>query len=317
VPNAATSKVLPRSAAAFAPAAITNFFQIHYGQTGHPDGATGGGYVLSKGTLSKATIFPDERFGVSTVVNGDPAYNARTTRRALELFAAAHPIGGRLVVEQMVDTPIGSGFGASAASAISAVYAASAALGFRLSKHELASYAHRAEIIERTGLGTVSVAYRGIGAGAIIKAGEPGIARFRVVKTPGDLRIVTAFLATYDKKDAISSRTISRRIDMLGRRALDSFLQDPTLETLTGQGEKFSRELGLESPEVKKLISVAKSNGAMSASQNMIGYAIHALAEKDRASRIRAALKMTAPLARTDIFSIGKIRAGVLAPSRR
>jgi pantoate kinase len=317
VPNGTTSKVLRRSAAAFAPAAITNFFQIHYDRSGHPDGATGGGYVLSKGTESKVTFVPNERFGISTVVNGDSDYNARTTHRALDLFAAAHPFGGKLVVEQRVDTPIGSGFGASAASAISAVYAASAALGLRLSKHELASYAHRAEIIERTGLGTVSVAYRGIGAGAIIKAGEPGIARFRIVKTPGDLRIVTAFLAPYDKNDAISSRTISKRIDILGRQALASFLQDPTLETLTAEGEKFSKGLGLESRVVKKLISVAKSSGALSASQNMIGYAIHALADEDRCGRVQAELRRAAPAARVDVFRVGGVRAGVIGPSHR
>jgi pantoate kinase len=308
---------LPRRASAFTPAAITNFFQIHYGRAGQPDGATGGGYVLSRGTVSKATLVPSSAFDISTSVNGDPGYNARTTRRALLLLVASRTVKGNLLVEQEVDTPIGSGFGASGASATSAVYAASAVLGLEIPKYQLALCAHRAEIIEQTGLGTVSVIYNGTGAGAIFKPGVPGVARFRTVKVPEDLRVVTAYLAPYDKKDAISSRSISERIDRLGRKALSSFLQDPSLDALASEGEVFSREVGFESSEVKKLISVAKVAGAMYASQNMIGYAIHALADADRAGKIQATLKRTAPLARVDVFSVGRTRAGIVSTSRR
>ena len=237
--------------------------------------------MLSKGTTSEVTFIPGEP-GIATSVNGDPGYNARTTRRALELFAASRPEKGRFLVEQKVDTPIGSGFGASGASATSAVYAASAALGLDTPKYQLALHAHRAEIVEQTGLGTVSVVYSGTGAGAIFKPGVPGVARFRTVRVPDDLRIVTAYLAPYDKKDAISSTSISGRIDRLGRSALASFLRDPSLENLASEGERFSKELGLESAEVKKLVSTAKASGAMHASQNMIGYAIHALTDQDR-----------------------------------
>ena len=273
--------------------------------------------MLSRGTVSEVTCVPGKSLDISTAVNGDPGYNARTTRRALGLFAVSQRVTGKLLVEQRVDTPIGSGFGASGASATSAVYAASAALGLRLPKAHLALFAHRAEIIEQTGLGTVSVVYRGTGAGAIFKPGKPGVARFRAVKVPEDLRIVTAYLAPYDKKDAISSGPISERIDLLGQKALSSFLDDTSLENLAAQGERFSGGLGLESSEVKKLIAAAKSNGAMHASQNMIGYAIHALTDEDRAARVQKALKRTAPLARTDIFSIGKTRAGVRLSSRK
>lgn len=273
--------------------------------------------MLSQGADSQVTYVADVPFAISTVVNGDPGYNARTTRRALQLLVESGLAEGKLIVEQTVKTPIGSGFGASAASALSAVYAASAAIGFKLAKYEVAFFAHRAEIIEQTGLGTVSVVYKGTGAGAIVMPGKPGIARFRTVKVPKDLRIVTAYLAPYDKKDALSSSSISERIDKLGREALSSFVQDPTIDTLTSEGEKFSRNLGLESPEVKKLISVAKSNGAMSASQNMIGYAIHALADEDRCVRIQAQLRRAAPAARVDVFSVGKTRAGVIGASRR
>jgi pantoate kinase len=308
---------LPRRASAFAPAAITNFFQIHYGTSGEPDGATGGGYILSKGTKSRAVFEPSGARGISTVVNGDPAYNARTTRRALELLAERYPgKDGSLVVEQIVETPIGSGFGASGASAVSGIYAAAAAMGIKRPRRELALQAHKAEIIEGTGLGTVSVVYNAIGAGAIVAPGVPGVARFVTVRVPKDLRLVTACLSPYDKRDAFSSASISGRVNRLGKAALASFLQDPSLETLASEGERFSRRLGLESHEVKKLIEAAKRAGALAASQNMIGYAVHSLVDSDRSEKVASAFRRFDGV-RVDHFELGARKAGVERPSRR
>lgn len=285
---------------------------------GEPDGATGGGYILSKGTESIASFDPSSASSVSTVVDGDPSYDARTTRRALELLAESHPRPtGSLILRQVVGTPIGSGFGASGASAVSGVYAAAAASGIRRPKRELAMHAHRAEIIEGTGLGTVSVVYDAIGAGAIVTPGEPGVAQFRTVKVPRELRIVSASLAPYHKRDALGSKSISERVNRLGGEALSAFVQDPTLETLATQGERFSAGLGLETPEVQKLIATARSNGATAASQNMLGYAIHALTDSDRADRVASALAGVSRSVRVDIFHVGKRRAAVGSVSHR
>jgi pantoate kinase len=252
------------------------------------------------------------------VVNGDPSYDARTTRRAVGLLLGRHRRKFReLALDQTVDTPIGSGFGSSAAAATSAVYAAAAALGLNRPKRELALFAHRAEIIEQTGLGTVSVVYDGSGAGVITEPGEPGVARFVNVAVPRDMRIVTACLAPFDKKLALSSPQMSGRINALGREALAVFLSDPSLESLAGEGERFSKNLGLESPEVRKLESIAKASGATHASQNMIGYSIHALVDKDSTHRVAGALTKVGTQVRVDAFEVGRVKAGVARPTRK
>ena len=217
----------------------------------------------------------------------------------------------RVSLDQEVQTPIGSGFGASASSATSAVYAVAAAAGLEGSKAELALFAHRAEILEQTGLGTVSVIFDAIGAGAITVPGEPGRATFVTVDVPKETRIVTAFVAPYDKKDALSSSSVSERINRLGHESLASFLSDPTLDTLAEEGERFSASLGLESREVKKLIELAKSAGAAHASQNMIGYSVHSLVSADGAESVARALKGYSDAIRVDIFEVGKRKAGV------
>ena len=306
-----------RGATAFAPAAITNFFEINYNSSPNPAGATGGGYILSKGARSRANFVPASNTKVVTSVNGDRGYNARTTRRAVELLLEARESPGLVTIDQRVETPIGSGFGASAASSTSAVYAAAAAAGISMPKQELALYAHRAEILEQTGLGTVSVVFDAVGAGAITVPGEPGKAKFVTVPVHGDTRIVTAFVAPYDKKDALSSARVSERINRLGRHALEGFLADPTLDTLAREGERFSSTLGLESPEVRRLIALAKSAGAQYASQNMIGYSVHSITDADRSERVARSMAGIGDRVRVDIFEVGSVKAGLVEPSRR
>ena len=297
---------------AFAPAAITNFFEIKYNSSPDPIGATGGGYVLSKGTRSIAAFSAARETKVITSVNGDRAYNARTTRRAVELLMSARRTPGLVEIDQTVETPIGSGFGASAASSTSAVYAAAASAGISMPKRGLALFAHRAEILEQTGLGTVSVVFDAVGAGAITVPGEPGKARFVTVPIHRDTRIVTAFVAPYDKKDALSSSPVSERINRLGHRALEGFLADPTLDTLALEGERFSKRLGLESPEVRKLIELAKSAGARYASQNMIGYSVHSITDSDSSRRVSKSMARIGKDVRIDVFEEGTRKAGDL-----
>ncbi len=307
-----------KTASAFAPAAITNFFRVSRPSGGGPpNGATGGGYVLSKGALSRVSATLDHGQALATKVNGDAAYDARTTRRAVSLLAKAS--GARyseLAVDQVVDVPIGCGFGASAASAISVVFAAGRALGTSLGAEALARFAHDAEIAEGTGVGTVSVTYKAVGAGAITKAGAPGVARFLNVAVPRGTRIVTASIAPYDKRDALASRAVSARIDILGKEAQASFMADPTFESLASAGEWFSKRLGLETPEVKKLIVLAKDAGATHASQNMMGYAVHSIVNKDESDKVAGALRAYGRGVRVDVFEVGRRRAGQ-TPSRK
>jgi pantoate kinase len=309
-----------RTAAAFAPAAITNFFSVRYKPQADGDfrnvGATGGGYVLSKGVTTRATLretLGDNR--IEVIVDGDPKYLAGTTRKAVELLFSGHGRPrGRLILEQSMGIPVGCGFGASAAAAISAVYAVAAAMRLKLAKRELAYYAHVADIVEQTGLGTVSVTYDGTGAGAITRAGAPGISRFLNVEYPSGTKIVTAWLAPFKKSDAIARPGTVKRINRLGNKALRNLVATPTLETLASEGERFSEGLGLMTSEVRDLAKLAKASGASYASQNMIGYAVHALTTAARAEAVAAALRDSSAKPLVEVFEIGSRRAGVLKP---
>ncbi len=280
---------------AFAPSAISNFFAIHYAGESASDlqnsGATGGGYMLSSGVLSSASVVRGARTPTLRVVmNRDPSYDATTTRMAVGLLLnAASERDCSVELEQSVGVPIGHGFGASAASALSAVMAVASALSLDLSPERVAYFAHAADILCRTGLGTVSVIYRYGGAGVIVKAGAPGVAEVLEVEVPHRVRIVTASLAPYEKGLILSSPEMTARVNRLGAEAIQ-VASDLTLGSLIRAGEVFSGGLGIESAQVVRLIKSAKSAGALGASQNMVGHAVHAIVWESDVDRVVRAL---------------------------
>lgn len=210
-----------------------------------------------------------------------------------------------------MQVPVGSGFGASAAAAISAVYAVASATGIKGTKDEIAYHAHVAEIQEQTGLGTVSVSYNFAGAGAIVKPGAPGVSEFVRAKVPRGTKIVTASIGPYRKSDALSNRATSSAINLLGDAALKEFLALPTLDRLAEEGERFSVALGLMTPEVVELAELGKDSGASYASQNMIGLAVHCLCPSGKERAVARALRGSRLRPRVDTFGIGGKKAGV------
>jgi pantoate kinase len=305
------------SAEAYVPAAISNFFTIDDGDLRalspdtdlHNVGAMGGGYMLSKGVRTVADVrsAPGRPARIeSVVVDGDPDYEANTTRTAAEMLLRHSGVSEcHVKLTQTVEVPVGQGFGSSAASALSAVNALAAALELKLSKAHVAYFAHAADILCRTGLGTVSVIYRYGGAGIIVKPGSPGVARVKRVKVPANTRIVTASLAPFKKGPLLSAPGMKKKVNRLGLEAL-KMADDLSLESLVRAGEIFAEGLGLESPEIKRLIETAKSEGAIGASQNMVGHAVHALVLEDEAAQVAKALRSDRSAPLVNVYGFGK-----------
>ena len=308
----------PRTALAFAPAVISNFFVIHdEALTRRPldlslVGATGGGFTLSKGVYTNAWIQRSSSDAVSVAVNGNANYAADTTRKAVELLleAARQP---PLLVElvQTVEVPIGLGFGSSSASALSAVMAVAAALELQLNKEQVALFAHQADILCSTGLGTVSSTYNHSGAGLIVRPGGPGVARVQQVKVPHGLRIVTAALTSRPKGTLFSSIRRRNRVNRLGEIALEK-ASDLKFGSLLAAGRAFAEGLGLTTPAVQRLIDASMKKGAMGASQNMVGNAMHAIVREGSVPGVISALRSESDRAVVDSFRIGGRTARIL-----
>lgn len=313
----------PLAAIAFAPAVISNFFSVHIeALASDPSdfssaGATGGGFTLSKGVYTHARATRGGRPALSITVNGDPRYPARTTRKAVELLLErADPPPRSIQLVQSVEVPIGSGFGSSSASALSAAMAVASALGLGMSKEEVASFAHAADIICGTGLGTVSSTYDHAGAGLIVRPGGPGVARVVPVKVPPGLRVVTATLPRTLERGVLASPRMRARTNALGDAALTS-ASDLSFDSLLAAGSAFAQGLGLMSREVSRLIRSSLEAGALGASQNMLGDAMHAVVRTEDVGSVSSALRSEATAARVDCFRIGGRRARIVRGSAR
>lgn len=307
----------PRMALAFAPAVISNFFAIQTESLSKkpPDfsmaGATGGGFTLSKGVYTQAWLVRSSSQAISVAVNGNADYPADTTKKAVELLLEAAGRPPHLVeLVQTVEVPIRAGFGSSSASALSAVMAVAAALELPFSKEKVASFAHQAEIMRHTGLGTVSSTYNFSGAAVITKAGGPGVAKVARVSVPHGFRIVTAFLSL-KRGHLLSSTRMRNKVNRLGELALEQ-ASDMKFKSLLVAGHDFAQGLGLMTQAVKTLVAVSLEEGAVGASQNMLGNAMHAVVRDEDFEKVFAALQSTSRAAKVDSFRIGGRTAHVL-----
>jgi len=307
----------PKTALAFAPAVISNFFAIHTESlsSSPPDfsraGATGGGFTLSKGVYTSAWIVKSSSRAISVAVNGNANYAADTTIKAVDLLLDAAGGPPQLVqLVQTVEVPIKAGFGSSSASALSGVMAVASALGLPFSKEKVASFAHQAEIVRHTGLGTVSSTYNYSGAAIIVRPGGPGVAKIKRVVVPPEFRVVSASLSP-KKGGRLVSQRMRNKVNRLGEVALER-ASDLKLESLLAAGHDFALGLGILTRAVRTLIGVALEEGAVGASQNMLGNAMHAVVRDPDVERVGAALRSTSKRAKVDSFRIGGRTARIL-----
>jgi pantoate kinase len=148
-------------AKAFAPGAISSFFEIHDTENDKPItllermGAIGGGFGLEKGVQTAVTVEEAAANSVDVYINSQLTLEAKVTRQVTEALLAKTPTKYSVKVEHQIDLPIGTGFGTSAGGALTTGLALSKALQLPLTYNQIGKIAHTAEIQCQTGLGTV------------------------------------------------------------------------------------------------------------------------------------------------------------------
>jgi pantoate kinase len=290
-----------RTAKAFAPGAVSSFFEIHDTQNGKPItalrklGAIGGGFGLAKGVYTTVTAEPAEKTRLVVTINNQPNY-AKTTRHVIEALLSQKTKKYAVTVEHQIEVPIGMGFGTSAGGALTAGLALKEALALPLTFNQIGQAAHIAEIQCLTGLGTVSSLTFGGGLILVVKAGAPGICQIDRIPIPPNYKIVVGYYKEYiSKKSVLASPQKKREINGLGRKALKAILKKPSLENFLGCCWDFSQKSGFATDDICRLVDVAKKAGAVGAAQNMIGEAVHAVVHEDRVEAVAEAFKRTLP----------------------
>ncbi len=291
-----------KTAKAFAPAAISSFFEIHNIEDNkhitelEKVGARGGGFGLQKGVHTKVTAKEAEKNRVSVFINSKPAPQAKTTRTVVEMLLAKTKKKFDVTVWHEIEVPIGTGFGTSAGGALTAGLAVEKALELPLTYNQIGKMAHVAEIRCRTGLGTVSsLAFAG-GCVLVVEPGAPGICQIDRIPLTADYMIVAGFCPSNAlSKSLLSDTQKQQTINRFGKKTLEVILAEPTLQNFLDSCWEFSQKTGFATPNVRKLVGLAKDSGAIGAAQNMLGEAVHALVKQENASQVEEAFKQVLP----------------------
>ena len=112
------------TAKAFAPAAISSFFEIHDTQDDktitdlEKVGAIGGGFGLEKGVLTTVSAQEAEKNGINVFINSKLTEQAKTTTKVIETLLNKTNTKYDVTVKHEIEVPIGTGFGTSAGGAL-------------------------------------------------------------------------------------------------------------------------------------------------------------------------------------------------------
>jgi pantoate kinase len=285
----------------FCPAGISSFFEIcdktsEGTQIADPEyiGARGGGFALDKGVTTELSIAEEGRNSIDVFINGSFCQEADTTKTVVTALLANTSKTYHVTVKHRVDVPIGAGFGTSAAGALGTALALSKALNLNFTYNQLGRIAHVAEVKCRTGLGTVGPLMYG-GCGLTLEPGAPGIASLDQIPVSPDYTIIAGTFRPYPTKEMLSFPEKRDVINEWGDRTLKKILADPCLKNFIKACKEFAAGAGFVTDRVQNLIEVAENAGAIGATQNMVGEAVHALVSVDRMKDVFGAFRKLLP----------------------
>lgn len=267
---------------AFSPSGISSFFEAcTHNSNGTPiqnplqQGSKGGGFALAKGVSTTVHASPSSSTEITVAIN-DNIEDARTTKTLVEMLLSKQSQSYHIKIEHKIDVPIGAGFGTSAAGAFSCGLALASALKLPLTYNEIAQVAHVADITCNTGLGTVEGLAIG-GLALVVRSGAIGYGVVDRIPLAPDLQIVAGVFEPIEKTSVLLSEHKLQIINEIARKTMRQILSDPNPANFMASCKNFALQSGLASSRIKNLITRAEKAGAIGATQNMIGEAVHAL----------------------------------------
>ena len=248
---------------AFAPGNVSCIFRIVDNKDKTKRHSLGVGFTVDKGV--NVSVSKSDK--VEIYVNG------KKIRFPTVLMVVRELTNSGVKVEIKDELPSGAGFGVSGASALATAYAVNKLFNLKKSKKELAFIAHRAEVVNSTGLGDVGGQFNG-GFNMKVKRGEP----LSVVNLGIKGDVYYSFLGKIKTKNVINSKLKKKRINKSGDRALKrvKLLRKRNLKDIIRISKDFALESGLlKNKKVKCLIKNIENKGG-NASMIMLGNAVFA-----------------------------------------
>lgn len=279
-----------RRAKSFCPAHITGFFTIKdASENPLQTGSLGAGFCIGKGTF---TAVRRRRFRSESIVliNGRRVFAPVSLKTAELFFAAAGIPPEPLKIAHRVNVPQGAGFGTSGAGALSLALALNRLYGSPLDESQTVGAAHSADVLCRTGLGTVVGEQRG-GFELRLKPGAPPFGLIDGFFPEETVYAVFALFGPLSTVRSLSDPLVRERINRSAGERLLRLQNDPTPQRFLTEAADFSTEADLFSENGRKAAALLESYGKRAA-MLMFGDGVYTFCSgKREAQKLKKLLK--------------------------
>lgn len=250
-------------------------------------GSKGGGPSLTAYGRTRVKISdimePDERSKCLIFINGEETTEqAKTTYYVFSQLVSMLKQSITVHIHHDFDLPVGCGYGASGCGALGVAFGLNFLLNIGLSYNETGKIAHIAEVMNKTGLGTVGGQLTG-GLSITTTAGFP----FELdrILTPPDLKIVCGSFGPIPTESIIGDPEHKERIKNAGAWAMNKLMSFPTHQRFIEISREFVNRIGLLDGETMKntrdLINDLNNgdSGILGASMNQLGRSVYCFCE--------------------------------------
>ncbi len=281
------------------PAGLSGFFAPHITRELATTGAIGGGLVLDEGVSVELDVVSSASGEalIENYINGGRVESCIANYVVTKILGEAGLDSHRVIVKQTVKVPIGGGYGTSAASALAISIALAKALGIRRTLKRVAEIAHEADIVCKTGLGTVvGILNQGYGIVVVKKPGGPFYTEVEHILLDNSITAFTAFYKPINKAELLSRSDLLANARRTGLSTLKKIFRDPCPENFMKSCLEFSLKTGLLQGELRNMVlEVNKLRGVIGASMNMIGEGLYGLVENEYLDQVIEYVKSTSP----------------------
>lgn len=193
----------------------------------------------------------------------------------------------KLKIEHYFDLPVGCGYGASGSGALGSIFGLNQILNLNLDSIDNGRIAHIAEVVNRTGLGTVC----GQLTGGLCLLREPGYPCVcETINHPKDLLVICGTFGMIHTKSILTHPILNLKIKEAGRVALSKLIAEPSVYTFMDASIKFVKDTNileiLDLNKVEELINILNQLDIIGANMNQLGRSVYAICKKEQEKEV-------------------------------
>ncbi|MDX9800720.1 MAG: GHMP kinase [Spirochaetia bacterium] len=217
-------------------------------------GSLGAGFSIVKGAQTTVSLSGLSHGRSDISINDLKGLDTPVSLKIMELFFSKTGIAGQgLKVAHKIETPQGAGFGSSGAGALSLVFALNRLYGDPLSALQASQIAHSAEVLCKTGLGTVMGETLG-GVKILVKPGAPGIGATVSIPYPEGLYAMFVVYGPLSTREALSDPELRKKVTESGKKYHSLIKKSPDFENFLKYSREFAESTGIIPKSVRMIM---------------------------------------------------------------